>query len=137
MKKIIQIVSFLSLALIFGGVSADAQTSVTRVDANIPFDFSIGDKSFEAGKYVLRIVGTSTETKSIELRDQAGKTLQTVFAMSNGNVAKVPELVFDKVGGQRALTKISIENAGYTVAVSSEVKQIAANGRKAEGAVKN
>ena len=43
MKKIIQLVSFLGLALIFGGITANAQ-AVTKVDAKIPFDFVVGDR---------------------------------------------------------------------------------------------
>ena len=37
MKKIIQFVSFLTFALILGGVTANAQSATTKVDADIPF----------------------------------------------------------------------------------------------------
>lgn len=137
MKKIIQIVSFLSLALIFGGVSANGQLSVTKVDATIPFDFTVGDKSFSAGNYVIRLAGNRT-TVSFEIRDENGKTLHNGFVMSSGDVAKAePELVFDKVGGQRSLSKILIENAGYAFPEASKAKQIASSKRKAEDAAKN
>ncbi len=45
MKKNIQSISFIGLAFIFGGVTANAQLLGTTLIADIPFDFTIGNKS--------------------------------------------------------------------------------------------
>ena len=59
MKKLIQICTLLSLLVVFSIISANAQT-VQRYEANIPFDFSVNGKTYEAGKYQLEISNVPT-----------------------------------------------------------------------------
>lgn len=137
MKKIIQAVSFLGLALIFGGITANAQSSTTKVDANVPFDFTVGEKSFSAGKYTLRISNAAAGVSLMEVRDSEGEIVQTVLLSTNGERRRATsELVFDRVEGTVVLAKIVTADAGYSVPLSSNVKLVAA-ARKANSAASN
>ena len=137
MKKIIQLVSLLGLALIFGGVTANAQ-AVTNVDAKIPFDFVVGDKTLPAGNYVLRITNTPSSAQRLEIRDSAQDTLHTVLMFTNGDRNKVrAELIFDRVFGKAVLTKIITAEVGYSLPRSESAKLVAKDSKNKGKAVRN
>jgi hypothetical protein len=136
MKKIIQLVSFLGLALIFSGVEANAQ-SVTNVDAKIPFDFVIGDKALAAGDYTLRISSTPSGARRLEVRDSERETVYSGLIQTNGNRnSQRAELKFNRAKGNSVLSKIIMGDAGYTVPTEHSGKLIAA-GSKSKATVRN
>lgn len=115
MKRFIQIFSFLGLALIFSAATAKAQT-VNKVDAKIPFNFSVGDKKYAAGDYKLKIQSIATGGALVTIVDSEGNHLQSVLAVSNGDVSvNKAELRFDKQNGQRSLVGISLPNSGLQI----------------------
>lgn len=125
MKKLIQICSILSLLVIFTAVSAQAQ-SVTQYKAQIPFDFNIGQKSYEAGSYVIKVTKPSIGGITLSLEDNEGNKLQTLLGAENGDVSeKEPELVFNRYDNQRFLTKILTPKSGILVAMTKDERQIA------------
>ena len=127
MKKIIQTVSFLALAFVFGGITASAQ-SATKIDAKVPFDFIVGDRYFAAGEYVIRIGSSPAGAKQVEVRDKAGEAVYTLLAFDNGDTGRGrSELVFDRTDGKAVLTKILTEDAGYNVPVVDASKLGAAS----------
>lgn len=138
MKRFIQAVSFLGLAFVFGGVSANAQSNVTRVDANIPFDFMVGDKQFSAGKYVLRITQTTVGAKGLEILNENREMVYNGFLINNGDRAKdAAELNFDRSNGVASLARIITENGGYSMPESGRATQIASRKKAATGNVVN
>jgi len=115
MKKIIQTVSFLALAFIFGGVTANAQTS-TKIDANVSFDFIVGDQYLSAGEYVIRVSPSAGGVKNVEVRSKSGEIVFMGLVLPNGDTGRGrSELVFDRTEGRAVLTKILTEGAGYSV----------------------
>jgi hypothetical protein len=115
MKRFIQLFSLLGLALIFSAATAKAQT-VNKVDANIPFNFSVGDKSYEAGTYKLKIQSIAAGGALVTIVDSEGNNLQSVLAVSTGDVsAGKAELRFDKQNSQRSLVGIALPNAGLQI----------------------
>jgi len=137
MKKIIQLVSFLGLALTLGGVSANAQ-AVTNVDAKIPFDFVVGDKTLPSGTYVLRIISTPSSSQRLEIRDSEQDILHTVLMFTNGDRNQErAELTFDRVSGKAVLTKIVTAEAGYSLPRSESAKLVARDGEHKGKAVQN
>ena len=115
MKRFIQIFSFLTLALIFSAATAKAQT-VNKVDAKIPFNFSVGDKNYAAGDYKLKIQSIAAGGALVTIVDNEGNHLQSVLAVSNGDVSVgKAELRFDKQNGQRSLVGISLPNSGLQI----------------------
>ena len=96
MKKFIYTISFLAIALTFTGTSALAQT--TQIDAQVPFDFTIGSETFEAGKYVMRLRKTVAGAEHLEIRDSKNRVVYEGFMLQNGDLASnKPELIFDRI----------------------------------------
>lgn len=79
MKNLIRICSFLTLIVTFSFISANAQT-VQRMEADIPFAFNVGAKSYDAGNYVLKLSERSMG-KVVTLEDNDSKILNTFFVM--------------------------------------------------------
>lgn len=115
MKRFIQLFSLLGLALAFTAASANAQRHT--VDAKIPFNFSVADKSYEAGNYKLNIQNTASGGAVITLTDTKGNNLQSFIADRTGNTSKErAELVFEGEEGAKQLSQISLTDRGYTIA---------------------
>jgi hypothetical protein len=126
MKKVIQFASFLAIAFVLSAVNIYAQ-GITRIDADIPFDFVVGDKMFEAGKYVLRIQRQASGARTVDLYDNKGRVLHSAFALENGDTARgEANLGFDKIAGVNTLTKIRLDSKGYNVPAEERNVQIAA-----------
>jgi hypothetical protein len=137
MKKIIQLASFLGLALIFSGATANAQ-AVTNVDAKIPFGFVVGEKTLPAGNYVLRIVNTPSGAQRLEIRDTEQDTLFTALMFKNGDRNKDrSELIFNRESGKAVLTKIVTGDAGYSVPQADSAKFVASDTSHKGKAVRN
>lgn len=83
MKKLIQICSLLTLVVAFSFVSANAQT-VQRFEADIPFAFNIGAKSYDAGNYVMKLSNVPAG-KVITLENDKNEVLKTFFALERGD----------------------------------------------------
>jgi hypothetical protein len=109
MKRIASILTGRSLAVLFFGGSAHAQ-SEQRMSGNIPFDFTVGTLSLPAGQYEFRGVGSNI----IQLRDSDGRS---VFALSSAPVEAngLPEkstLKFAVVNRHHVLIQIWNDLAG-------------------------
>lgn len=125
MKKIIQLVSFLGLALIFAAIEADAQ-KVVKVEANIPFDFVVGNKSLPAGEYVLRIIDVNSGAVRIDVRDAEKETVYSGLLLTNGNRNSAKsELVFDRTEEGSVLAKIVTKSNGYSFVERPSKSQVA------------
>ena len=122
MKKFIQICSLLSLLVIFGAASANAQSGF-GVDVEIPFDFSVGDQSYEAGNYIVKVDSLTNGTATLSIRDTKTDEIQRVLMNGNGDsgVGDI-KLVFDNVGGRRVLTKVRTPSRGYALVKSKSDK---------------
>jgi hypothetical protein len=80
LKAITMLVSIVTLAFMTALVS-NAQSSREPLRANIPFDFIVGDKTLEAGKY---IVGTVTGSSDEGIRVQSRDGRQSAMRLTNG-----------------------------------------------------
>ena len=83
MKNLIRICSFLTLVVAFSFVSANAQT-VQRLEADIPFSFNIGAKTYDAGSYVMRL-SRATVGSQITLEDDKNNVLKTFYVLEKGD----------------------------------------------------
>jgi len=137
MKKIIQLFSFVILTFIFGGISAEAQT-VTKVDADIPFDFIVGNRAFAAGKYVFRVVTGSMNARAVVISDNDNRFAYTVFVNQNDNIGKgKSELVFDRFGRQATLVGIRTENRRFTIPAETKDGSLASTRQSADKTMGN
>jgi hypothetical protein len=124
MKKLIQICTILSLLVVFTAVSAFAQSG-ERIDAKIPFNFKIGDKSYKAGNYVIRVSKTAGGDV-LSLEDENRNHLQTTVIARNGDLdLNQSELLFNRYENEVFLSKILVPGKGFSVHQSKSEKQIA------------
>jgi len=131
MKKFIQVGSLVSLLFVLGVVGANAQSSYGS-EVEIPFAFNIGDKSYEAGDYILKLEKFATGNAILSIRDPKTNEAQTVLLNSNGEErGNEVKLLFDMIEGTRYLTKVRTPSWAYAV-VQSKGQRDAAKTRNVE-----
>ncbi|MEP7148705.1 MAG: hypothetical protein ABI857_07460 [Acidobacteriota bacterium] len=129
MKKLIQIGSVLSLIVVFTAVATFAQAGF-GTDVNIPFAFTIGDRSYEAGEYNLKIDKLAIGTATLAIRDPKTDAFQRVLLSATGDsTAGDIRLVFDLIDGQGHLTTVKTPDRTYAV-IRSRSERNAAKVRK-------
>ena len=131
MKKLIQICSVLCLVMAFSIISANAQ-STQKIKADVPFDFNVAGKHYNAGKYTLKISDTRQGGAIAHLTDNDGHVLDTIIVAASGDYSRSDaKLTFNNYDGQRFLSRISTSESAYRIARSSVERQVA-SGKKAE-----
>ena len=97
-------------------VSATAQTQGrTHLIANIPFEFSVGDKALPAGEYQVLAVNTDSSNVVLKIQSRDGKTGAMVRMMTvTGKAQDSAKLIFDRYGNQYFLAQAWVdgENSG-------------------------
>jgi hypothetical protein len=117
------LVSLFLGTLILGilGPTAHAQRVTRLIDADIPFDFTVGSQVFPAGRYGLKTI----EPSQLELRDTAGHVLARVLTQSVQTFSRpaAPKLVFDSTSGEHVLTQVwqADESIGQEIPPSKSV----------------
>jgi hypothetical protein len=103
MKRLI--VSFVATLSIVIGLSVAGFAALSaRVDANIPFDFMIGNKRLPAGKYLIQR-GSTTGTSVIRgLENKKVATFMTI--KGNQNSEQKTKLIFHRYGDQYFLAQV-------------------------------
>jgi len=110
--QMIMIVGLVACSVSF----TEAQVAGTY-KTEIPFDFSVGKKSYPAGTYSIEVRGF--EKKFFVLRDSAGRNsyaLNTMPGRSNGDSAAA--LDFNRVGDNYFLAAIRISDLTSTLSKS-------------------
>lgn len=101
-KQAYMIVAALVLATAAGLSSAKAQVSGnTGMVANIPFEFSVGDKTLPAGEYTVRCINSNSATKVLQIRSTTGSA--SAFVMTDSVIGKIKDnsqLVFHRYGNE-------------------------------------
>jgi hypothetical protein len=117
MKKIFLSVMALFLFTVAGATSASAQV-VDIIEATIPFDFTIHDKSLPAGSYSIKRVN-SNHQRTMVIRDSEGKNLFAFLANTTyaDGIPEDTQLVFNVVGNRYFLSQIFEEGNDLGVAV--------------------
>jgi hypothetical protein len=103
MKK--QLYTMTAMMILAGFVamsSAKAQTNTSRqLTANIPFEFSVGDKAMPAGDYTVRQINPASDRAVLQLRSKDGSASAMVqMASVAGKAQESAKLVFHRYGNQ-------------------------------------
>jgi hypothetical protein len=98
----------MAMAIIFAGVSAQAQSLQYKLTVNIPFDFQVADQKLPAGKYqVGRSIESSGDTvlqiRSTDGHSTANRFSIPVVAVKTKNRG---ELIFHRYGDQYFLSEV-------------------------------
>jgi hypothetical protein len=102
-KQVFTGITMLGLFLTLAVASVHAQ-SRTRIEATIPFDFTIGSTHVPAGKYSVRF----TSRNALLLRSEDGKQSAIILAPRaiGGDVNKPERMVFHRYGDRYFLAQI-------------------------------
>lgn len=102
-------VSLLSAMLLATSVaSAQGQSLVYRIKANIPFDFSIGEKKLPAGTYSISRLRQHSDDSVVAITDDDGhsKAIRLSSAAQRVVAKSKPTLVFHRYGDQYFLFQV-------------------------------
>ena len=115
MKKFLQFISFAFIAVFLSVISVKAQAT-QKFNADIPFSFSIGSKTYDAGAYTVRITKSEGSGGIMTVLSRDGKRLDVLAVLSTGeSPANETSFVFDRSGNDRMLTKIVTTDYSYEI----------------------
>ena len=99
--------TLLSFAVLLLAGIASGQYAPRIVQAEVPFPFTVGDKTLPAGAY--RLVRTAQDR--IEVRDERGRVLASLIThpVQSLDPAVRTKLAFSTDGGEHALTQVWIK----------------------------
>ncbi|MCI0659837.1 MAG: hypothetical protein L0220_02070 [Acidobacteria bacterium] len=125
-KPILNLVTTLSIILGlsiagFGGIS-------TRVTADVPFDFMVGNKKFSPGKYS---INRSTNTQTLVINDSENKGA-AVFLVQNASPRSDAKamFVFNRYGDQYFLSQVWDGSEAGSVLAKSKAERKAAKSNR-------
>lgn len=109
-----RITAFTLLALAGAIATGKALAQEHQVRAEVPFAFTVGNKTLPAGSY--SITRVSATVIAIRDRDDAGTSVLSMTSQEDPNQAK-NVLVFDKYAGRYFLREILCESGGMDVSL--------------------
>jgi len=109
-RQAFSLISLLSLLLMAG--SAIAQT--IHVRANVPFNFSVGNKTLPAGAYDIKTVSSDTKVLLLQARDGKSGMIVGSNAAEALERAEKTKLVFNRYGSQYFLAEIWVGGATFS-----------------------
>jgi len=123
---------FLGLGLLLAVSAAQAQE--TRVKANIPFDFVVGNKVLPAGEYMVVSEGRTNQAIVIRSDDTNSAILSLTLSCSSLNPSDKTKLVFHSLAGRYFLSQGWMQgyDKGRELPKSKAEVQLAKNHNPAE-----
>jgi hypothetical protein len=109
-------------------VSARAQNNATRIIANIPFEFSVGNQTMPAGEYTVSCTNPASDLKVLQLRTRDGhESVMLRTGSVNRNAPGDAKLVFNRYGNQYFFAQawFQADGTGMQASKSRSEKQIA------------
>jgi hypothetical protein len=96
--------AFLGLGLLI--VVSGAQAQETRVKANIPFDFVVGNQVLSAGEYMVASEGATNQVIVIRSNDSKTAILALTNSCSSSKPSATTKLVFHHLAGRYFLSEV-------------------------------
>lgn len=126
MRNIISTFLVLSFLTVFGTVLVFGQTPGLRVSADVPFDFTVGDSTFAAGKYEMVLTNNFGSVYTVSLFNENNKRILSTTAIRTGSTNKDnSDLLFASDGGGRFLEKLRTPEMGFQFGSSKKQRLIA------------
>lgn len=120
--SILRTLAKLSLSAALGSISLLAQDPLR---ATVPFDFTVGSKSFAAGEYSLRQIAHMV----LQIRSADGGHANFMIGTQPGEPTRIPgaaKLVFNRYGDRYFLSEVSANSGGWQVPKSVDEKELIA-----------
>ena len=114
MKNIVQSIALFTVISAFG-VVANAQINY-GAEVDVPFDFSVGEKVYEAGKYTVKINKQVVNGAVLTIQKNGSDEFQSVLMNNNGGERSDDvQLVFSSVEGRNVLTNVTTSISDYSL----------------------
>jgi hypothetical protein len=121
----IRFFAFFGFLFVLAATPTFAQNSSSVVTADIPFDFSVANRTLPAGEYTVK---DGSAAGTIAVRNDDGKGVVSVLTHSAGSnqAAKKAMLVFRRYGNQYFLAKVTYADGSYgrEIAMSKTEKRL-------------
>jgi hypothetical protein len=132
-KQTLRIFVMFTLFAILAVASVHAQSSREQT-ANIPFSFTVADKTFPAGEYIIQRLNPSSDKAAIAVKSADGH-MNKIVLTTPVQAAKMREnakLVFNHYGDQYFLAQVwtPADNTGLEVPQSKSERTLARNSRQ-------
>ena len=113
MKKEIYAAATMLMLIGILAVTAEAQSvNGVSIRANIPFEFSVGDKLLPAGEYRIQQVNPSSDVVMLQIANANGEARVMVRVQSmRARDTNRTELVFNRYGSSYFLSTLAIEGS--------------------------
>ena len=101
MKRLLHLT--IAIMIVYGvfAINGQAQTNVSpTMRADVPFTFTVGDKTLPAGVYTVSILNPNSDRKTLQIRNENGRVSAIVqtFGANSSLAARNPKLVFRRYG---------------------------------------
>ena len=114
MKNLVQSIALFAVISAFG-VVANAQINY-GAEVDVPFDFSVGEKVYEAGKYTVKINKQVVNGAVLTIQKNGSDEFQSVLMNNNGGERSDDvQLVFSSVEGRNVLTNVTTSISDYSL----------------------
>ena len=133
MRNIISAFLALSFIAVFGTVLAFGQTPGLHVEAEIPFDFTVGKSTFSKGSYEMRLSRINGSVYSASLYDADGKVVLSTTAIKIGSTNRDgSDMLFSANGGRLSLNKLRTPDTGFQFSIPKADSTFVAEAKKVQ-----
>jgi len=125
-RNIFQTLTLAAITLFLAVISAQAQGG-HRYQSSVPFDFTVGDRSFKAGDYTLTVVNPASDKPVFAIRNLVtgeSQLLTTMPKVSNPR-QETSSLNFKRVDGQYYLAAMSDPELSVQFRQPKRVRELA------------
>jgi len=113
MENIIRVCAILCVLFGVGAIVASAQIN-PGAKVSVPFSFTVGDRTHDAGEYNVRFVKSGSSAASLVIQRLGAKETQTVLLREfQGETADQFRLVFGGEEGNKFLAGITTARGSY------------------------
>ena len=101
-------------------VGAEGQTLGSQtIRAEIPFTFTVGQKTLPAGVYSVTILNPTSDRKALQIRSADGRASAIIQTTAvEGSVAETPKFVFRRYGDRHFFAHVQMAGDTTTLAAS-------------------
>ena len=127
LKGFTMLVLIVTLALATAVVSANGQSTASKVVANVPFEFSVGYKAMPSGTYSVQSIVSAGDGLLIQSTDGKISALRLSEATQPIKEKSQARLIFHRYGERYFLAEVwnGIDNTGRQLTKSQEERAIA------------
>lgn len=100
MKRHLQLIIAIVIVCGVFAIDTQAQTGGSQtMRAEIPFAFTVGEKTLPAGVYTIRILNPTSDRKALQIRSENGRASAIIQTLGvNGSLTSQSKLVFRRYG---------------------------------------